>query len=51
LLNSKWLDGIELIDRGFYYDWKHSDPAVDELWEERHQQAAEAGVRRCCVRC
>ncbi|AQZ63591.1 hypothetical protein BKM31_20905 [[Actinomadura] parvosata subsp. kistnae] len=51
LLGSGWLDGVELIDRGFHYDWTHPDPAVDELWAERHQQAVEAGAGRCCVRC
>ncbi|MGW0801421.1 radical SAM protein [Nonomuraea sp. NPDC002799] len=51
LLGSRWLDGVELVDHGFYYDWKHPDPAVDELWAERHQQAVKAGAGRCCVRC
>jgi hypothetical protein len=51
LLGSSWLEGIELIDRGFYYDWRHPDPAVDELWAERHRQAVEGGAGRCCVRC
>jgi radical SAM superfamily enzyme YgiQ (UPF0313 family) len=51
LLRSPWLEGVELIDRGFYYDWVHPDPAVDELWTERHQQAVESGATRCCVRC
>ncbi|MGE5291999.1 MAG: radical SAM protein [Micromonosporaceae bacterium] len=51
LLGTHWLDGVELIDRGFYYDWKHPDPAVDELWAQRRQEAVEAGATRCCVRC
>ena len=51
LLGSPWLDGIELTDRGFHYDWKHPDPAVDELWAERRRQAVDAGATRCCVRC
>lgn len=51
LLGTPWLDGIELTDRGFYYDWKHPDPAVDELWAHRRQEAVEVGATRCCVRC
>lgn len=51
LLGTHWLDGIELTDRGFYYDWKHPDPAVDELWAQRRQEAVEVGATRCCVRC
>lgn len=51
LMDSPWLDGVELIDRGFYYDWTHPDPAVDELWAERRRAAVEAGSTRCCVRC
>ena len=51
LLGSPWLDGIELIDRGFYYDWVHPSPAVDELWAERRREAVKAGATRCCVRC
>lgn len=51
LLGSPWLDGVTLIDRGFYYDWVHPDPAVDELWAQRRQEAVEAGATRCCVRC
>src|SRR6266496_763588 len=51
LLGSPWLEGVELIDRGFYYDWKHPDPRVDQLWATRRQEALEAGATRCCVRC
>jgi len=51
LLGTPWLDGIELTDRGFYYDWKHPDPAVDGLWAQRRQEAVKAGATRCCVRC
>jgi len=51
LLGSPWLDGITPVDRGFYYDWVHPDPAVDELWAQRRQEAVEAGATHCCVRC
>jgi len=51
LLGSPWLDGIELTDRGFYYDWRHPDPAVDEAWARRRSEAVADGAARCCVRC
>jgi radical SAM superfamily enzyme YgiQ (UPF0313 family) len=51
LLKSPWLDGVELIDRGFYYDWRHPDPAVDETWAARRTEAVAQGAERCCVRC
>ncbi|MGH3253050.1 MAG: radical SAM protein [Trebonia sp.] len=51
LLGTPWLDGIELTDCGFYYDWKHPDPAVDELYAQRRAEAVQAGATRCCVRC
>lgn len=51
LLRSPHLDGIELTDRGFYYDWTHPDPRVDELYEQRRSEAVAAGQTRCCVRC
>jgi len=51
LLKSPWLDGIELVDRGFYFDWRHPDPAVEELWAARRTEAVAHGAERCCVRC
>jgi radical SAM superfamily enzyme YgiQ (UPF0313 family) len=51
LLSSPYMQGVELIDQGYLYDWKHDDPRVDELWAELREQAEAAGTSRCCVRC
>jgi radical SAM superfamily enzyme YgiQ (UPF0313 family) len=51
LLRSPWIEGVELIDRGFYYDWVHPDPAVDALYEQRRAEAVDSGETRCCIRC
>lgn len=51
VLSSPWIDGIALQDRGFYYEWTHPDPRVEQLWSERRQEAVDAGRVRCCVKC
>lgn len=51
LLRSPWIDGIDLVDAGFHYEWRHSDPRVDERWEQRREEAHGAGSVRCCVKC
>ncbi len=51
LLGSPHMAGVDLIDQGYLYDWRHSDPRVDELWAELREQADSAGQSRCCVRC
>jgi radical SAM superfamily enzyme YgiQ (UPF0313 family) len=51
LLASPWLADIETVDRGLWMEWRHPDPRVEELWEERRTQAEQGGHGRCCVRC
>lgn len=51
LLTSPWIEGVPLEDRGFYYEWTHSDPRVEELWQERRGEAVDVGEVRCCVKC
>jgi radical SAM superfamily enzyme YgiQ (UPF0313 family) len=51
LLKSPWLQDVPTIDRGFHLDWRHSDPRVEELWQERRDEAEGAGAVRCCVKC
>jgi len=51
LLASPWLAEIETVDRGLWLDWRHPDPRVDELWEQRREEAEVAGHGRCCVKC
>lgn len=51
LLKSPWMEDIEVVDRGYWLDWTHPDKRVDELWEQRRQEAEGAGKVRCCVKC
>ncbi|MFC8192086.1 RCCLKC-tail radical SAM protein [Cellulomonas sp. NPDC057328] len=51
LLSSPWVQDVPLQDRGFWFDWRHADPRVDELWQSRRDDAVGAGAVRCCVKC
>ncbi|MBP2704249.1 radical SAM protein [Microbispora sp. RL4-1S] len=51
LLASPWMADVETIDRGFYVDWRHADPRVENLWAERRASAEGAGKGRCCIKC
>jgi radical SAM superfamily enzyme YgiQ (UPF0313 family) len=51
LLKSPWMEDIATTDRGFWVDWVHPDPRVEELWQERRAEAEGAGRGRCCVKC
>ncbi len=51
LLYSPWVQDLALEDRGFWVDWAHEDPRVDQLWQERREAAESVGAVRCCVKC
>lgn len=51
LLDSPSLAGVELVERPYDYDWVHTDPRVDDLWQQMRADAETAGFERCCVRC
>lgn len=51
LLSSPWMEDIATTDRGFWVEWTHPDPRVEELWRERRAEAEGAGRGRCCVKC
>jgi hopanoid C-3 methylase len=51
LLSSPWLEDVEIIDRGLWLEWRHPDRRVEELWEQRREEAEGAGKVRCCVKC
>jgi len=51
LLASPWMADVETIDRGFYVDWRHADPRVENLWADRRASAEDAGKGRCCIKC
>ncbi|MGL4176217.1 MAG: radical SAM protein [Dermatophilaceae bacterium] len=51
LLGSPWLQDVALDDKGFWVDWTHDDPRVEQLWRDRRDQAEDAGAVRCCIKC
>lgn len=51
LLASPWIQDVRLTDKGFWFDWEHADPRVDALWQDRRDDAVDAGAVRCCVKC
>lgn len=51
LLTSPWIQDVPLQDRGFWHEWTHEDPRVEELWQSRRGDAEDAGAVRCCVKC
>lgn len=51
LLASPWIEDVDTVDRGFWLDWTHPDRRVDELWEQRRDEAESSGKIRCCVKC
>ncbi|WP_162845558.1 B12-binding domain-containing radical SAM protein [Photobacterium gaetbulicola] len=50
LLGTPHLEGIELSETEFGYDWCHPDQEVDELYRQRVSTMG-GGFNRCCVRC
>ena len=51
LLASPWLEDVRTVDRGLHVEWEHPDPRVDDLWQQRRDEAEGAGRMRCCVKC
>ncbi|MEV7231088.1 RCCLKC-tail radical SAM protein [Polymorphospora sp. NPDC051019] len=51
LLQSPWLADVDLVDQGFHLDWTHPDRRVEALWQQRRNEAEDAGAVRCCVKC
>ena len=51
LLKSPALKGIELEEKEFHYEWKHPDPAVDELYKKSVKPVKEGEFKRCCLKC
>lgn len=51
LLASPWMEDVTTVDRGFWVEWTHPDPRVEELWVDRRGSAEDVGKVRCCVKC
>ncbi len=51
LLYSPAMKGVELTEQEFNYEWKHSDPRVDELYFQSVTPPEEGVFKRCCLKC
>jgi radical SAM superfamily enzyme YgiQ (UPF0313 family) len=51
LLQSPWMEDVQTQDRGLWLDWLHADRRVEDLWQQRRDEAEGAGKIRCCVKC
>jgi hopanoid C-3 methylase len=51
LLSNPEVRALELVEHDFHYDWKHSDPRVDELFAEMTRSDDPAAFKRCCIKC
>ncbi|MBO2537224.1 arsinothricin biosynthesis radical SAM protein ArsL [Rummeliibacillus suwonensis] len=51
LLSKESIKALELKEYEFYYDWKHPDSRLDELYYEMLTPAEEGIFKRCCLKC
>ncbi|MBR0965667.1 radical SAM protein [Bradyrhizobium diazoefficiens] len=51
LLSNPEVRKLQLVEHDFHYEWKHSDPRVDELFAEMTRSDDPAEFKRCCIKC
>jgi hypothetical protein len=51
LLQNPSIRALELTEHEFYFEWKHPDPRVDELYRQSLTPAEEGVFKRCCLKC
>jgi hypothetical protein len=51
LLSQPSIQRLTLTEHEFYYDWKHPDPEMDELFQEIVTVPEEGIFKRCCLKC
>ncbi|WP_160673592.1 RCCLKC-tail radical SAM protein [Clostridium sp. C8-1-8] len=51
LLKQKSIQDLDLIEHEFNYEWKHSDPRVDEVYNRMVTPVEEGIFKRCCLKC
>ncbi|WP_317910613.1 arsinothricin biosynthesis radical SAM protein ArsL [Klebsiella michiganensis] len=51
LLLTDEIKNVSLTEHDFHYDWMHSDPWVDELYQASVTPAEEGVFKRCCLKC
>lgn len=48
LLENKTVQELDLIDKGYHYEWKHTDTEVDQMYESEVKDADIS--MRCCIK-
>lgn len=51
LLKNPEVQRLDLIEHDFHYEWKHSDPRVDEIFTEMTRSDDPMAFKRCCIKC
>ncbi|MBT2282486.1 radical SAM protein [Paenibacillus polymyxa] len=51
LLRQASIQSLELIEHEFYYEWKHPNPDMDELFQEIVTVPEDGIFKRCCLKC
>lgn len=51
LLDLPAVRALDLTEHDFHYDWRHSDPRVDELFERSVTPPQPGVFKRCCLKC
>lgn len=51
LLHSPSIKKLELTEYEFYYEWKHPDERLDELYSSMLTPQEEGVFKRCCLKC
>ena len=51
LLNNPSIQALRLEEHEFYFDWKHPDPRVDEVYMQSLTPVEEGVFKRCCLKC
>lgn len=51
LLDSPAIEGIELEEREYHYEWKHPDARVDEVFAASVSPPKPGEFKRCCIKC
>ncbi len=49
LLDNDTIKSLELVDKGTYYDWKHADAQVDEMYANEVGDNVDIKMR-CCIK-
>ncbi len=51
LLNRESTKHLELSEQEFYFDWKHPNKEIDDLYQSNLTPVEEGVFKRCCLKC